>query len=339
MEISVAPSLPTATNGAKTVLSAADAPDGQAGADISFAELLGSLAIPTPAAADELAGLLGETSEDDASGQDAGGGPLINLLAGLLAGPSSAALAADAESDASSDGNDTTGVKKLALTDPELGAANADEDSAPPIALGKDGAKDVSAAKLADAALIADKQHAQSEPAPDANGRTPAILSGVATGHAAAQALRAETTLATHVGAPVGSPGWATDFGQRMVMLARSDSQSAQITLNPAHLGPIEVRLSLSGGEATAVFTSPHHDVREALETALPRLREMFASAGIELGQAQVNSQSGGSRDHSAQQPMTGSLANRASNGGTLADNEGGRPIVLAGRGLVDTYA
>jgi flagellar hook-length control protein FliK len=43
---------------------------------------------------------------------------------------------------------------------------------------------------------------------------------------------------------------------------------------------------------ATASFVSANAEVRDAIETALPRLREMFASAGIELGQTNVSSQS-----------------------------------------------
>jgi flagellar hook-length control protein FliK len=44
----------------------------------------------------------------------------------------------------------------------------------------------------------------------------------------------------------------------------------------------------MSGGEAGAQFYSPHASVRDAIESALPKLREMMAEAGVTLGQAQV---------------------------------------------------
>lgn len=85
---------------------------------------------------------------------------------------------------------------------------------------------------------------------------------------------------------------WASDFGQKIVWLAGNDKQSAQITLNPPQMGPIEVSLSLDKGSASASFTSANSEVRNALETAMPKLREMFASAGIELGQTNVSAES-----------------------------------------------
>lgn len=91
---------------------------------------------------------------------------------------------------------------------------------------------------------------------------------------------------------PVRDQNWASDFSQKIVWLASNDKQSAQITLNPAQMGPIEISLNVDKGNATASFVSVNADVREAIESALPRLREMFASAGIELGQTNVSAES-----------------------------------------------
>ncbi len=91
---------------------------------------------------------------------------------------------------------------------------------------------------------------------------------------------------------PVRDQGWAGDFGQKIVWLASNDKQSAQITLNPPQMGPIEISLNLEKGSASASFVSANSEVRAALESALPKLREMFASAGIELGQTNVSAES-----------------------------------------------
>ncbi len=102
--------------------------------------------------------------------------------------------------------------------------------------------------------------------------------------------IRNEVSLS--VPTSIRDQGWASDFGQKIVWLAGNDKHSAQITLNPPQMGPIEISLSLDKGSATASFTSANSEVRNALETAMPKLREMFASAGIELGQTNVSAES-----------------------------------------------
>ena len=91
---------------------------------------------------------------------------------------------------------------------------------------------------------------------------------------------------------PLRSQNWTSDFGQKVVWLATNDKQIAQLTLNPQHMGPIEISVNVEKGNATASFVSANAEVRDAIETALPRLREMFASAGIELGQTNVSAES-----------------------------------------------
>lgn len=91
---------------------------------------------------------------------------------------------------------------------------------------------------------------------------------------------------------PVQSPNWSSEVGTRVVWMARNNIQEAQLSVNPPHLGPIEITLSLKDDNASARFFSPHAEVREILEQALPRLREMLAGAGVQLGQSDVGAQS-----------------------------------------------
>lgn len=96
----------------------------------------------------------------------------------------------------------------------------------------------------------------------------------------------------TRVDLPVGQPKWGGEFAQKVVWLSSQQHQVAEIHLNPAHLGPVEVMLSITQDQATAQFSSPHLAVREAIEQALPRLREMMAENGITLGNVMVGSDS-----------------------------------------------
>jgi flagellar hook-length control protein FliK len=85
------------------------------------------------------------------------------------------------------------------------------------------------------------------------------------------------------VDVPVGSRGWERALGERVVWLVGQQIQAAEIKLNPPHLGPVEVRLTLSGSEASLSFGTPHAPVREAIEHALPRLREQLAEQNLVL--------------------------------------------------------
>jgi flagellar hook-length control protein FliK len=98
----------------------------------------------------------------------------------------------------------------------------------------------------------------------------------------------------TSLGLPTAlrDPSWASDFGQKLLWFAASDKQLAQLTLNPPQLGAIEITLKIDKDSANAHFVSANADVRGAIEAALPRLREMFANAGIDLGQVSVGSDS-----------------------------------------------
>ncbi|MCK7494372.1 MAG: flagellar hook-length control protein FliK [Comamonadaceae bacterium] len=68
--------------------------------------------------------------------------------------------------------------------------------------------------------------------------------------------------------------------------------QEAEIKVNPPDLGPLEVRVSLHHNQTNVTFFSHEAAVREVIESALPRLREMLDGQGINLNQAQVSDQS-----------------------------------------------
>lgn len=105
---------------------------------------------------------------------------------------------------------------------------------------------------------------------------------------------------------PLGKPGWDQDLGSRLVWMSKHNLDSAQLRLNPAHLGPLEVRLSVQQDQTASVtFLSNHAPVREAVEAALPRLREMLADSGVALNDVNVSSQSRGrSHEQDARAPQ-----------------------------------
>ena len=139
---------------------------------------------------------------------------------------------------------------------------------------------------------------------------------------------------------PLGAPGWSTALADQLIVLAGDKQQVAELRINPPHLGPVDITLTLSDDKASAVFASPHAVVRETIESALPRLREVLAESGIDLGQASVTADS--PRDDPARgQARSGFSADRARAGTDAAQSmAAARPG--AGRrlpGLVDLFA
>jgi flagellar hook-length control protein FliK len=112
-------------------------------------------------------------------------------------------------------------------------------------------------------------------------GRTPA-----AANNASLPPIRPDTPLALQEG------NWEKPIGQQLLWMAQHQTQRAEIRVDPPHLGPIEVHLSLNDDQAKVNFFSHDAAVRETLENALPKLRDLFDSQGMQLNQANVSDQS-----------------------------------------------
>lgn len=144
------------------------------------------------------------------------------------------------------------------------------------------------------------------------------------------------------VNAHLHSASWPQQFGEKIVWLARNEQQSAQLTINPPQLGPIQISLNLSGDQASIAFASPHAEVRQAIESAMPQLKEMLSSAGISLGQSNVGANLS---QQSAENPFADANGKRSADENAIlpandkAANAPGNPVLQRGRGLVDLFA
>lgn len=142
--------------------------------------------------------------------------------------------------------------------------------------------------------------------------------------------------LSTGIQTPLTSREWAGEMGQRLVMMVSSKIKSAEIHLNPKDLGPVEVRIRMHEDKAHVVFTSQVAQTREALEQAMPRLREMLDQNGVTLGNANVQDHGAQHSHQRQQQDSHGSGSQRD----TLAvDDAGPVNVVKRDIGLVDFYA
>lgn len=200
----------------------------------------------------------------------------------------------------------------------------------------------IKAAKFAAAPLVATNTEAviSKVVSPDAQPNTVSALVTNTPVSSHNLTTQPETTIA--VPTSIRDQSWVGDFGQKIVWLASNNKQAAQLTLNPPQMGPIEISLNLDKGSATASFFSANSEVRDAIETALPRLREMFANAGISLGQTNVSAESfrqqAGNHEGNfgAPQWMSDKTILGADAGRALTDRAF---AVQQGSGLVDIFA
>lgn len=154
-----------------------------------------------------------------------------------------------------------------------------------------------------------------------------------------AEAKPAAPTVFT--GSPTATPQLGGDdfddaVGARVSWLADQKIGHAHIKITPNDLGPIDVRLHLDGDKVHATFTSAHADVRHALESSLPRLRDMLGEQGFQLGQADVGQQhtapDGGRGDGT--RTGTGEDGELLMAETTLSPSQ-----LIRQRGLIDAYA
>lgn len=101
----------------------------------------------------------------------------------------------------------------------------------------------------------------------------------------------ASPTLSLDIQPQLNNAAWGRVMSSRVVWMAREGVQQAELRLNPAHLGPVEVRLSMQNEQTSVTFIASNAAARDALEQALPRLRESFAENGLALNHAEVSHQ------------------------------------------------
>ena len=175
------------------------------------------------------------------------------------------------------------------------------------------------------------------------------IFNGIPSAHSGTGAVNAVTATGASTDVPssmlslpqrIGGAGWGQSLADRVVWLAGRDHQIAELKLNPPNLGPLEVRVVVQQDQASVSFISQHAMVREAIEQAMPRLREMLEQQDLRLVQANIG-------EHGERGYETGGQDRRMSDGGSRGENasDGNRDrdeavtAPLTGLGLVDLFA
>ncbi len=169
------------------------------------------------------------------------------------------------------------------------------------------------------------------------HGLTAGLHQGLTT---AASGVRPVIALPVQV--PVGQAEWGNALGDRIQWMVSRNVQQAEIKLTPPDLGPLEIRISVQNDQTHVNFIAGHSATREALEAAIPRLRELFGEINLNLANVDVNQRQA---DGTAYQQQ-GSSGGTAGSGEAFTEpghesfeETGPHRISLLSRGLLDTYA
>ncbi|WP_413164521.1 flagellar hook-length control protein FliK [Aeromonas salmonicida] len=90
----------------------------------------------------------------------------------------------------------------------------------------------------------------------------------------------------------LASPETPAQLHQKVNLMLTDKLQQAEIQLDPLGLGKMKIQIQMgSDNQANVHFVVQHGQTREMLEQAMPRLRDMLAGQGIQLGQTLVQQQ------------------------------------------------
>ncbi|MDA0127461.1 flagellar hook-length control protein FliK [Vibrio sp. MarTm2] len=104
---------------------------------------------------------------------------------------------------------------------------------------------------------------------------------------------------------------------ERVQMMMSKNLKNIDIRLDPPELGRMQIRMNMNGDGATVHFTVANQQARDALEQSMPRLREMLAQQGVQLGDTSVQQQASG-------QQQNRYAANGQGQGGQPSSNQAG---------------
>jgi len=118
------------------------------------------------------------------------------------------------------------------------------------------------------------------------------------------------------------NPEWNKEIGERVIWMHKQAIPSAELRLNPGHLGPITIKIDMSQDQATVAFTAQHAAVKEAIDAALPKLREMFSAQQLNLAEVSVSQEDAGQKQQRGFSQMGSNAGKGEKDSNEMLENE-----------------
>jgi len=136
-------------------------------------------------------------------------------------------------------------------------------------------------------------------------------------------------------------PEASNQLKEQVMLMVKDKVQTAEIRLDPAELGAMQVKISMAQDQLSVQFVVQNGQTRDLMEQQMPKLRDLLQQQGIELSQGSVQQDSGsgrqsgdGSGQGRAAQAASGSGLNGASDEGQMVPVQ-----IRTSERVVDYYA
>ena len=140
-------------------------------------------------------------------------------------------------------------------------------------------------------------QSSQSPERPSVDPRLEAVADRAAVASSAAVAkteMTARQTASFDTGIKLSNTEpqqFAGEMATHVRVLKSQSGGEVKLNLHPAELGRMSISVSTEGNETRVAFVVETSQARQAVETALPRLRDMLEDAGLSLSDSDVSEQ------------------------------------------------
>jgi flagellar hook-length control protein FliK len=167
-----------------------------------------------------------------------------------------------------------------------------------------------------------------------ASGNGTAALQQLSTS-AAARSSDAAPVPTMRVHADVDSSDFPQGVADQVSLAVDNGWSSAKLSVNPPQLGPIELQIAVQGAHAQVAMSTHSAVTREALESSVPKLRDMLNSQGFTQVSVDIS-------QRSFQERSTPAQPYRWTSGGvreTTPVSSSSAPVARTPLGMLDTYA
>ncbi|MCK8118409.1 flagellar hook-length control protein FliK [Pseudoalteromonas sp. 2CM37A] len=114
---------------------------------------------------------------------------------------------------------------------------------------------------------------------------------------------------------------------ERVSSMLSISNKEAEIRLDPPEMGSMQIRIRSDAEQAQINFVVQNQQAKEALEQSMPRLREMLAEQGIDLGESTISyGQSGNEQSDEGEEQSQGQTANKNTQQDKNDEQDGANP-------------
>ncbi|MCK8094933.1 flagellar hook-length control protein FliK [Pseudoalteromonas sp. A3] len=114
---------------------------------------------------------------------------------------------------------------------------------------------------------------------------------------------------------------------ERVSSMLSISNKEAEIRLDPPEMGSMQIRIRSDAEQAQINFVVQNQQAKEALEQSMPRLREMLAEQGIDLGESTISyGQSGSEQSDEGEGQSQGQTANKNTQQDKNDEQDGANP-------------